>query len=462
MLDRRVEMPALRADGTEFPVELTITRVVGSQPPLFTGCLRDITERKRSEAERAELLTREQAARTQAEALAEDLRQQQKAKDEFLAILGHELRNPLAPVSNALRVLLDRGTADTVARGLHELMDRQVRHMTRLVDDLLDVSRIGRGAIGMRRESVDLVEVIAHVVEANRPFVDERRHRLTRSMPEGPLRVVGDPTRLEQIVSNLLNNAVRYTPAGGEIALALERAGDEAIVRVRDSGIGIKPELLPRVFEAFVQADRVAGSVHEGLGLGLTLVKKIAELHGGSVAAASAGPGLGSEFVVRFPLDRAGAEPTAPAPERTDAARGILRPVPRQQRRILVVDDNRDSAETLAMMLSFHGHETTVAQDGHDALAKFRARRPDFVFLDIELPNGMSGHEVALCMAREPGAEGVRLVAVTGYGQPEDRERSRAAGFHSHLVKPVEIEELLRVMDVLESGAVGDGASEEH
>jgi PAS domain S-box-containing protein len=442
LLDRRVEMPALRADGSEFPVELSIRRVQGAEPPLITGCLRDITERRQAEEDRARLLAREQAARSRAEALAEDLRAQQKAKDRFLAMLGHELRNPLAPVTNALEVLRLRGGTDPETRRLHDMMGRQIRHMTRLVDDLLDVSRIGRGTIAMRRETVDLTDVVGRVLEANRALFDERRHRVAVELPAEALAMEGDPTRLEQVAANLLNNAARYTKPGGEVAVSLASEGGTAVLRVRDNGIGIRPELLQRVFDPFLQADRVPGSVQEGLGLGLTLVKELVEMHGGTVEARSAGPGRGSEFVVRLPLG-ARAQP-ASTPSAAPAA------VRAARKRILVVDDNRDSAETLALLMRLAGHDTAVAFDGRQALAEFRARRPDVVLLDIELPDGVNGYEVALRLAQEPGADGVVWVAVTGYGQPEDQQRSRAAGFRYHLVKPVDPKELARVLASLE------------
>jgi PAS domain S-box-containing protein len=301
LLDRRIEMPALRADGTEFPVELTIRRVIGSQPPMITAYLRDITARLRVEEERARLLAGEQQARARAEALAADLSEQQKAKDRFLAMLGHELRNPLAPITNVLEILRQRGAAEDV-RGMYEMMARQVRHMARLVDDLLDVSRIGRGGVALRSERVDLGRLVASTVQANRSLLDGRRHRLKLDLPADALWIDGDPTRLEQVVANLLGNAARYTPEGGEVTVSLRREGGRAALAVRDTGIGIRAELLSQIFEAFHQGDHVAGSVQQGLGLGLTLVRSLVELHGGSVEAASDGPGQGSEFTVRFPL----------------------------------------------------------------------------------------------------------------------------------------------------------------
>jgi PAS domain S-box-containing protein len=306
LLDRRTEMQALRADGSEFPVEMTIWRVIGSQPPMITGYLRDITVRNRTEEERARLLAREQEARARAEALAEDLREQQAAKDRFLAMLGHELRNPLAPVTNVLEILRQRG-GSAEDQELVAMMSRQVKHMARLVDDLLDVSRISRGGVAVRLERLELGRLVANALEASRPSLDAKGHRLALSLCSEPLWIVGDPTRIEQIVSNLISNAERYTPRDGEIAVTLSREGGDALLAVRDDGIGIRPELLPQIFEAFQQGDHVPGSMQQGLGLGLTLVRSLAELHGGSVKATSRGPGQGSEFTVRFPLAESGA-----------------------------------------------------------------------------------------------------------------------------------------------------------
>ncbi len=435
LLDRRLEMIAQRADGSEFPVELTITRVVGASPPQFTGYLRDITERKRAEEERAQLLERERVARAEAEGHASILREQQKAKDHFLAMLGHELRNPLAPVLNALHILRSESAASEAPK-LYQLMERQVRHMARLVDDLLDVSRIARGTIDIRREPIDLAVVVARGVEASRALLEERRHRLVVDLTRESVLMQGDETRLHQVVSNLLNNAARYTPDGGEIAVLLERAGAEAVVRVRDSGIGIKEEQLQRIFDAFTQADRIPGRVHEGLGIGLTLTKQLVELHGGTIHARSAGPDRGSEFEVRLPLEVA--EP-APCPAAASSKGvGVAR------RRVLVVDDNRDSADTLAALLRARGHETRVTYDGQEALACFGAQSADIVLLDIELPGDLDGYEVAARMRRMAANGRLRLVAVTG--RAEDRARSLAAGFDLHVIKPLDPSDLDRIV----------------
>ena len=405
-----------------------------------------IRERNRVEDERAQSLAREKEARARAEALASDLREQQEAKDRFLAMLGHELRNPLAPVTNVIEILRQRGGASDL-QDLYGMMQRQVRHMARLVDDLLDVSRIARGTITVHRRLVDVGGLVAKTVKANRSVLDQRQHRLTLSLPEAPLWLEGDATRLEQIVSNLLSNAASYTPPGGEIEVTLERVEGCAVLRVRDNGIGIRPESLRKIFEAFHQAERIEGTVHQGLGLGLTLVKTLAELHGGTVEAESRGPGLGSEFRVRLPLPAdAGARA---ASEGSGKARG--QPVAltaETARSVLVVDDNVDAARSLALLLELAGHAAEVAYDGDQALEKFRSLHPEIVLVDIELPKGMNGHELGRRLIQEAGARRPVLVAVTGYGTPADLARSREAGFDHHLTKPVDAGQLARILEL--------------
>jgi PAS domain S-box-containing protein len=370
----------------------------------------DITERKRAE---------------------EVLREADRRKDEFLAMLGHELRNPLGPVRNAAHILRRRCAGDPEVEQTAEMMGRQVDHMVRLVDDLLDVSRISRGKIDLRKQPVDLGAAGARAAEGARALLGARQHRLEVTVPAEPVRVEADPDRLEQVVANLLTNAAKYTQPGGHIRLTVAREGGQAVVRVRDNGIGIRPEMLPRVFDLFQQADRIPGRVSEGLGLGLTLVRRLVEMHGGSVEAHSDGPGRGSEFIVRLPLLSAAQNPAAgAAPEASPAAGGPLR--------ILVVDDNVDGAKSLALLLRLEGgHEVRVAHDGPAALELARDFHPDVVFLDIGLPKGMDGYEVARRLRQQPGLGEALLVALTGFGQEEDRRRSLAAGFHAHLVKPV-------------------------
>jgi signal transduction histidine kinase len=366
--------------------------------------------------------------------IEEALREAGRRKDEFLAMLGHELRNPLAPVRNALHILRAQRPDDPVVEEMGGLMERQVAHLVRLVDDLLDVSRIARGKIELRKQPVDLAAVVGRAVEASRPFLDGRRHRLEVALPAEPVVLEADPDRLAQVLSNLLHNAAKYTPPGGHVRLSAERQADAVEIRVRDNGIGIRPEMLAGIFEMFAQADRVPGRLAEGLGLGLSLVKSLVEMHGGSVAAHSDGPGRGSEFVVRLPA-------AATCPDYPEENRSWPRQPATRPRRILIVDDHLDGADSLAMLLRFWWHEVEIARDGPEALAAARAFRPEVVLLDIGLP-GMSGLDVARQLRKEDTAAGAALVALTGYGQPDDRLRALEAGFDHHLVKPVDLTSL--------------------
>jgi CheY-like chemotaxis protein/two-component sensor histidine kinase len=307
------------------------------------------------------------------------------------------------------------------------------------VDDLLDVSRITRGKIELRRERVDLKTAVERALETVRPLLEERGHELRLALAPEPVELDADPARLEQVLSNLLSNALKYTPAPGTIEFTVARDGADAVVRVRDTGIGIRPEMLERVFDPFAQADRLPDRVQEGLGMGLTLVRSLVELHGGTVTAASEGPGRGSEFVVRLPC--LPPRPPAPAPTSPPA-----RPAAAPSRRVLVVDDNVDSAESLAMLLQLGGHAVWMAHDGPSALVAAREHRPELVLLDIGLPAGMDGYEVARRMRPEAGLQRAVIVALTGYGQDEDRRRAAAAGFDHHLVKPVDAQDLLQLI----------------
>jgi PAS domain S-box-containing protein len=389
------------------------------RPSRFDGVTVDVTERVRQ---------------------AEALKEADRRKDEFLAMLAHELRNPLAPIRNAVEVFRLLGPADPDLEWARDMIGRQVQQLTRLVDDLLDVSRITRGKIALRKEPVDLAAVVARAVETSRPLLDARGHELTLDLPREPLRVEADATRLAQVVSNLLNNAARYTEEGGHIRLSVEPGRGEAVVRVRDDGMGIPAELLPQVFELFTQGDRSLARSEGGLGIGLTLVKRLVELHGGRVEARSAGPGRGSEFIVRL-------RTLAPQPKRDmeDGGRGPSE-VPPRPRRVLVVDDNEDAAESLALLLRARGHEIRTAHDGPSALSVAEDFRPEVVFLDIGLPR-MDGYEVARRLRVQPGREGLLLVALTGYGQDEDRRRAEEAGFDAHLVKPADLEALQRLLN---------------
>jgi PAS domain S-box-containing protein len=363
--------------------------------------------------------------------LAENaLRDADRRKDEFLAMLSHELRNPLAPIRNAVQLLL-RGEQD---RKLLDVIDRQTAHLHRLVDDLLDVARVTQGKIVLQRDRLELFNVVGQALETSRPLIESKRHQLTVSLPEEPLQIDGDGARLAQVIANLLNNAAKYTEHGGHLALRAARHGDSVRIAVSDDGMGIAAEDLEGVFDLFTQAQRSIDRAQGGLGVGLTLVRKLVEMHGGSVSARSGGAGKGSEFVLTLPLARPlstsahGHCPRATAPSGPG-------------RRVLVVDDNVDSAETVAMLLEIDGHVTRLAHDGPAALQTAREFVPDLVLLDLGLP-GMNGYEVARRLREEPSLERVRLIAVTGYGREDDRRRSLDAGFEHHLTKPVEYDEL--------------------
>jgi PAS domain S-box-containing protein len=399
------------------------------RPLRWVGINIDVTERKRME----------ESLRRQAEAL----READRRKDEFLATLAHELRNPLAPISNAVQILTLRGDDSEVVAQTREVMDRQIHQMTRLVDDLLEVSRIGRGKISLQKAPLDMAEVVATAVETSRPLVEAHRHTLTVSLPERPARVEADGSRLAQVLSNLLNNAAKYTEDGGRIDLIVEQGRGEVVIRVRDNGIGIASERLPSIFDMFEQIEGAADRSQGGLGIGLTLARRLIEMHGGKIEAHSAGLGKGSEFVTRLPaLAEAAMEPA------TEPAEGPPMPSANGPRRVLVVDDNVDSAESLAVLLRLYGHDVRLAHDGEAALEEARAFRPDVMFLDINLPK-MDGYEVARRLRLEPAMAGMTLVAMTGYGQEEERRRTREAGFHSHLVKPVDFDMLQELLSSL-------------
>ncbi len=352
-----------------------------------------------------------------------ELQEADRRKNEFLATLSHELRNPLAPWRTSLQLLRLADKRDSAAAPVHEVMERQVDHLVRLVDDLLEMSRITHGALELRREPVDLAEIVRNAVETTGPLIDLAAHRLEVSLPAEALQVHGDPVRLTQILVNLLNNAARYTAPGGQIRVAVRLDGDAARISVRDSGAGIPPEIMPRLFAMFARSE---GST--GLGIGLALARRLAEMHGGTIEARSDGPGKGSEFTVRLPVSAA-APPVSPRA----AERQKLSP-----RRILLVDDNRDAAESLGMLLTFLGADVEIAHDGPGALDAFARRRPAAVLLDIGMP-GMDGYEVVRRLRGNGAANGVRLVALTGWGQEDDRRRVRRAGFDQHLIKPADL-----------------------
>ncbi|HWB14298.1 MAG TPA: PAS domain S-box protein [Pirellulales bacterium] len=366
--------------------------------------------------------------------LYRELRETDRLKDEFLAMLAHELRNPLAAIRNALYVLKEpKAVKDQVPQVL-AIADRQVDHMARLLDDLLDVARVSCGRIELRKEPLQAAAVVRRAVETVGQLIEARRHELTVSLPAETVWLDADPTRLEQILNNLLNNAAKYTRPGGKIHLSVESDAGDVAFRVRDTGAGIASDILPHIFDAFVQAERRIDRSHGGVGIGLTLVKKLVELHGGSVMARSGGAGQGSEFIVRLPSRPAPAEPEGGAPSQDQTPR-----LP--SRRVLVVDDNQDAADGLAIVLGLAGQDVRTAYDGPSALAEANHFRPDVIFLDIGMP-GMDGYEVARRLRADPELKGALLVALTGWGQEADRRRSFDAGFDHHLVKPVDTDVL--------------------
>ncbi len=363
------------------------------------------------------------------------LREADRRKDEFLAILAHELRNPLAPLRNAVEILRLRAPDLPEVQMANDMMARQVRHLSRLVDDLLDVSRVSSGRIELRRETVALAAAIEAAVESSRPAIEAGRHQLAMVPAPEPIHVDADPVRLSQVLSNLLNNAARYTPPGGRITIESAREGGQAVIRVRDTGAGIPRDMLESIFEIFVQGPGTGGAAQGGLGIGLTLVKRLVELHGGTVTAHSAGPGQGSELTVRLP-----ALESTPAEAGRAAKEGARADAHCAARRVLVVDDNHDAADSLAHVLGACGHEVRVAYDGVDAVSESLAFEPDVVLLDLGLPR-LDGRDVARRLRRLRG-DSVLLIAVTGWGQEDDRRRTREAGFDHHLTKPVDHERL--------------------
>jgi PAS domain S-box-containing protein len=387
----------------------------------------DVTERRRLEDDLRKL--------------AADLSEADRKKDEFLATLAHELRNPLAPIRNALQVLRlspDRGAQEQA----RSMMGRQLEQMVRLVDDLLDLTRISQGKLELRRERVPLAAVVGSAVETSRPLIDHLGHELTVTLPDEPVLVDADRTRLAQVFSNLLNNSAKYMDRGGHIRLTAVREGGDVLVSVKDTGIGIAAEQLPHIFQMFSQVEGSLGRSQGGLGIGLTLVKRLVEMHGGGIEARSEGPGRGSEFVVRLPA-AAGAPGPQGAGGNGEAA------APKSSLRILIVDDNRDSADSLVMLLRLMGNDTRTAYDGQQGVDVAGEFRPDVALLDIGLPK-LDGYEACRRIRAEPWGKGVVLVAVTGWGQDEDRRRSHEAGFNYHMVKPVDPDELMKLLAGLE------------
>jgi len=422
----------LRKDGSAFWANVIITAVHDSDGRLrgFAKVTRDMSERKRVEA----------------------LERGERQMNEFLAMLAHELRNPLAPIRNALDLMRMKSTSESTQEWSRDVIDRQVSQLTRMVDDLLDVGRITSGKIALHKEPLELNAAVVRAAEAAQPLADARGHKLDVRLARDSLLVDGDLARLSQVVLNLVNNAIKYTPDGGRIEVEVGREGDLAIVRVKDSGIGMAPELIPKVFDLFVQGERALDRAEGGLGIGLTLVKRLVALHGGNIVAKSEGRGHGSEFVVQLPvLARKSAitETTPDSPSRKA----------RTSKRVLVVDDNRDAADTMTALLSAWGHEVRTLYDGQSVMSVVAEEQPNVVLLDIGLPK-VNGYDLARELRRSESSRGTVLVAFTGYGQDDDRRRVREAGFDHHLLKPLDPEALEKIIDsVPATGAPHSAAS---
>ena len=373
--------------------------------------------------------------------LLQGLREADQRKTEFLATLAHELRNPLAPLLTAISLLARQDPQRPEPARHYAMMRRQINHMVRLVDDLMEVSRITRGKIELDLAAVELQRVVRDAIDLSRPLLDKAQHVLEVQVPDEPLLLHGDGVRLTQVFSNLLNNAAKYTPRAGHIAVVARRDGEHAVVEVRDDGIGIAPEMLDSIFDMFVQASGTTKSAQGGLGIGLTLVKSLVELHGGSVSVASDGLGRGAQFSVRLPMRASAATLTQPAPATpaTAAPHAAL---------TLVVDDNRDAADTLAEFIQALGHTVIVAYSGQDALRVLANTQPALAILDIGMP-GMDGCALAQHIRHDPAHAGMLLIALTGWGQPRDRERTSAAGFDHHLVKPLDVDALVKILQAL-------------
>ncbi|OAI41620.1 hypothetical protein AYO40_02900 [Planctomycetaceae bacterium SCGC AG-212-D15] len=371
---------------------------------------------------------------------AEALRESDRRKNEFLAILAHELRNPLAPLRNGVEVLSRHSTPDPTVLKIRGIFDRQVQQMARLLDDLLDVSRIAQGKVMLQKERIGLTSLLTHAAQMSEAVLKSRELHFEVVPPPADAWLEGDRVRLTQVITNLLNNAAKYTDRGGHVWLEGAREGNDVVIRVRDTGVGISAELLPHIFDLFTQAEWPADRSQGGLGIGLALVRRLVEMHGGRITASSAGTGQGSEFLVRLPAVPPTAAGESPSSSRADGD-GSTAP----RRRILAVDDSADAAESLALLLRLQGHEVRVAYDGTTALKAAAEFQPEVVLLDIGLPR-LDGYQVAQRLREQEGGDRLLLVALTGYGQDEDRQHSAAAGFDSHLVKPVDLELLRQIL----------------
>lgn len=464
----------VRKDGSTFWGNVMITPLFGPDGKLegFSKITRDLTERRRNEerlrqlAAQLEVRMEERTAelahanralqaeieeRTKLERelrrRVSELAEEDRRKTEFLATLAHELRNPLAPIQYAHELLVSLEGVPEAKTEAHAIMGRQLHQMVRLIDDLLDLSRITRNKLELRKERIDLTSIVTDAVQTVRPILEARRHQLTVRLSEEPVFLNADRARMAQVFSNLLSNAAKFTEPGGRIEVRAERSGAEVVFRVSDSGIGIAPEMLSRVFDMFVQADRSLERSQSGLGIGLTIVQRVVRMHGGRVEVRSAGRGEGSEFEVRLPIDPA-PPATAPGCERASERRPSG-----PARRVLLADDNEDAVQSLGLVLRHMGHEVFTARDGFEAIHVAEEKRPDLVFLDIGMPR-LNGYETARRIREQPWGKSLPLVALTGWGLEEDRQLARESGFDRHLVKPVGVEALgLLILELTGNGA---------
>ena len=424
---KQIELTLEANDGTRLPILVSFNHLALDGGPAMCLVITDLTEHKRNE----------------------QLQESDRRKDEFLAMLAHELRNPLAPIGNAAQMLrLWNAGANNDVQWACEVVSRQINQLTRIVDDLLDVSRITQGKIKLQTAPVDVSSIVASAVETSRPLIESCKHELNITVTSEPLKVEADITRMAQVITNLLNNAAKYTEEGGQIWLNVDREANDVAITVRDSGVGIPADMLPSVFNLFTQADRTIDRAQGGLGIGLTLVHDLVELHRGSVSASSEGPGQGSEFVVRLPLVNA-----SQTRDRQSDTCELIGPAAEDSQRILVVDDNVDSARTLALMLKAMGHDSTACHDGPSAIEIAEKLRPTLILLDIGLP-GMNGYEVAKRLRTIPALMGVMIAALTGYGEEQDRRRSEEVGFDRYFVKPISFPALQELIQSLPKAVV--------
>jgi len=436
---RRTETDLPRTAGKQEPAEreTAIEATLGKVVEERNRALRSLEQARQELVRARRALEQMEAERDLARTELEDI---DRRREEFLSILAHELRNPLAPIRSAVQIMRIAESDHATTFAARAIIERQLKHLVRLIDDLVDVSRLTRGKLELRRERVDLAEIVQTAIETNRPLLESKQQHVTIELPGEPLPVAADTTRLAQVFANLLSNAAKYSDASADIAIRAVRDGDHVVTTVTDRGIGIPADALGGIFDMFTRAERRTGSAHDGLGVGLTLVKRLVELHGGSVSVSSPGLGRGSSFTVRLRLLREDEQLADPLPASPESAHATPRAT------VLVADDNYDAAQSLALMLAIDGHEVRTARDGFEALKIAEEFRPRLVLLDIGMPK-LDGYETARQLRQRPWAADIRLFALTGWGQEEDRARAREAGFDRLLVKPVDPEALSELLD---------------